>query len=43
VIKGYSQKEGEDYIDTYSPVAQLIIIFVLLSLATSHGHDKVCD
>jgi hypothetical protein len=37
VVKGYSQKEGEDYFDTYSPVARLTTIQVLLSLAASHG------
>jgi hypothetical protein len=37
VIKGYSQKEGEDYFDTYSHVARLTTIRVLLSLAASHG------
>jgi hypothetical protein len=37
VVKGYTQKEGEDYFDTYSPVARLTIIHVLLSLAASHG------
>ena len=37
VAKGYTQKEGEDFFDTYSPVAQLTIIRVLLSLATSYG------
>jgi hypothetical protein len=37
IIKGYSQKEGEDFFDTYSPVARLTTIRVLLSLATSHG------
>jgi hypothetical protein len=37
VIKGYSQKEGEDFFDTYSPVARLTTIHVLLSLAVSHG------
>jgi hypothetical protein len=37
VIKGYSQKEGEDLFDTYSPVARLTTIRVLLSLAASHG------
>ena len=31
------QKEGEDLFDTYSHVAQLTTIRVLLSLAASHG------
>ena len=37
VAKGYTQKEGEDYFDTYSLVARLMTIRVLLSLAASHG------
>jgi hypothetical protein len=37
MAKGYTQKEGEDFFDTYSPVARLTIVRVLLSLATSHG------
>jgi hypothetical protein len=37
VAKGYTQKEGEDFFDTYSPVARLATIRVLLSLAASHG------
>ena len=36
VAKGYTQKEGEDYFDTYSPVARLTTIRVLISLAASH-------
>ncbi|WVZ84233.1 hypothetical protein U9M48_031285 [Paspalum notatum var. saurae] len=37
LAKGYTQKEGEDYFDTYLSVARLTTILVLLSLAASHG------
>jgi hypothetical protein len=37
MAKGYTQKEGEDFFDTYSSVARLTTIRVLLSLAASHG------
>ena len=37
MAKGYTQKEGEDFFDTYSPIARLTTIRVLLSLAASHG------
>ena len=37
MAKGYTQKEGEDFFDTYSPVARLTTIWVLLSLASSYG------
>jgi hypothetical protein len=37
VTKDYTQKECEVFFDTYSPVARLTKIHVLLSLADSHG------
>jgi hypothetical protein len=37
VVKGYTQKEGEDFFDTYSPVARLTTIRTLLSVAASYG------
>ena len=37
VAKDYTQKEGEDFFDTYSSVARLTTIRVLLSLTASHG------
>jgi hypothetical protein len=37
VAKGYTQKKGENFFDTYSPVARLTTIRVLLSLTASHG------
>jgi hypothetical protein len=37
VAKGYTQKEGEGFFDTYSLVARLTTIRVLLSLEASHG------
>jgi hypothetical protein len=36
MAKGYTQKKGEDFFDTYSPIARLTTIRVLLSLAASH-------
>jgi uncharacterized beta-barrel protein YwiB (DUF1934 family) len=36
VAKGYTQKKGEDFFDTYSPVTRLTTIHVLLPLADSH-------
>jgi hypothetical protein len=37
VANGYTQMEGEDFFNTYSPVARLTTIHVLVSLAASHG------
>ena len=37
VAKGYTQKEGEDFFDTYSTVARLTTIRALLSLAASYS------
>ena len=37
MAKDYTQKEGEDFFDTYSPVARLTTIQALLSLAASYG------
>jgi hypothetical protein len=37
VAKGYTQKEGEEFFNTYSPVARLTTIQVLLSLDASHS------
>jgi hypothetical protein len=37
VAKGYTQKEGEDFFDTYPLVARLTIIRILVSLVASHG------
>jgi hypothetical protein len=37
VAKCYTQKEGKDSFDTYSPVARLTVIHVLLSLDASNG------
>jgi hypothetical protein len=36
VANRFTQK-GEDFFDTYSPVAQITTIRVLLALAASHG------
>ncbi|GJV58373.1 zinc finger, CCHC-type containing protein [Tanacetum coccineum] len=37
VIKGFRQKEGIDYCDTYAPVARITTIRLLLALAAIHN------
>jgi hypothetical protein len=37
VAKGYTQKEGEDFFDTYSPLARLTTIRTLVAVAASYG------
>lgn len=37
VVKGYTQHEGVDFIETFSPVAKLLNLKVLLALATSQN------
>ena len=34
---GYTQKEGQDFFDIYSPIDRMTTIWVLLSLAASCG------
>lgn len=37
VVKGYNQIEGVDFFDTFSPVAKIVTVKVLLTLATSYN------
>jgi len=37
VIRGFNQKKGADYFDTYSPVTKIATIRTLIALTSIHG------
>lgn len=36
VVKGYTQQEGLDYIETFSLIAKMVSVKILLTLAVSY-------
>ena len=40
VVKGYKQKEGVDYFDTYSPVTRITSIQMLMAIVVLHNLEK---
>lgn len=39
VAKGFNQVEGVDYFDSFSPVAKLVTVRMLITIATMHGWE----
>ena len=39
VVKGYKQKEGLDYFETYSPVTRIASICMLIAITTLYNLD----
>ncbi|KAL6337510.1 hypothetical protein AAG906_037103 [Vitis piasezkii] len=43
LAKGYTQREGIDYVDTFSPVAKLVTVKLLLAIAVKGWHLSQLD
>ena len=43
VARGFSQKEGEDYDETFAPVARYTSIRAIISLVHFHGMELTSD